>query len=139
MGYFTVSTRSNRVVIISSVITRISFNSMQFLDGHISTYFNNDSRELLMLCIILMCQLYRVDLIIVVCLFYSLFDFCSFYCSIFVSFDSFAFIYSLFKEILNLDCIPGISILLYHCPRTPSSSMQVNKHHTSDCTDFVLV
>jgi hypothetical protein len=46
---------------------------------------------------------------------------------------------------LILVYIPGISIplynLLYHCPRSTvsSSSMQVNKHHTSECTDFVLV
>ncbi len=41
--------------------------------------------------------------------------------------------------ILILDCILGISILLYNCTRIPSPSMQVNKHHISDCTDFVLV
>ncbi len=41
--------------------------------------------------------------------------------------------------------IPGILIPLYKkypfnvCTCVPSSSMQVNKHHTSDCTDFVLV
>jgi hypothetical protein len=37
---------------------------MQCLDGHISTYFNQDTRELFMLCIMLMCQLYRVDLLL---------------------------------------------------------------------------
>jgi hypothetical protein len=37
------------------------------------------------------------------------------------------------NSILILDCIPVISIL-----RT-TSSMRVNKHHTADCTDFVLV
>jgi hypothetical protein len=45
--------------------------------------------------------------------------------------------------ILILDCVPGISILLINnctcCSRIPSPSMHVNKHHTSDCTDFVLV
>jgi hypothetical protein len=30
------------------------------LDGHISTYFNKDTHDLFMLCIVLMCQLYRV-------------------------------------------------------------------------------
>ncbi len=38
MGYLTANTRSSRVVIISSVITRIFFNSVQSRDGHISTY-----------------------------------------------------------------------------------------------------
>jgi hypothetical protein len=49
-----------------------------------------------------------------------------------------------FNLILILDCIPGISILVINnctrcsCSSTPSS-MQVNKHHTAYCTDFVLV
>jgi hypothetical protein len=30
------------------------------LDGHISTYLNKDTRDLFMLCIVIMCQLYRV-------------------------------------------------------------------------------
>ncbi len=38
---------------------------------------------------------------------------------------------------LRLDCIPGISIPLYK--KLPSPSMQVNRHHTSDCTVYVLV
>jgi hypothetical protein len=124
MGYLTVNTRSNRVVIISSITARIFFNSVQCLDGHISTYFNKDTCDLFMLCIVLMCQLHRVVFIIVVSLFCLLFDF-----PIHLLFD-FCFIrffcFSLFivccsKEkysILTLDCIPGISILLYHCTRS---------------------
>jgi hypothetical protein len=39
MGYLTIITRSNRVVIVSSVITRIFFiYSGQCLNGHISTF-----------------------------------------------------------------------------------------------------
>jgi hypothetical protein len=79
--------------------------------------------------------------------FVQLFDFHLFFVRLLFSFDSFAFHCSSFKEkdsILILDCIPGILILLYknllyHCTRIPSPSMQVKKHHTSDCTDFVLV
>ncbi len=77
MGYLTINTRSDRVVIISPVITRIFFNSVQWLDGHISTYFNKDTCDLFMLCIVLMCQLYRVDLLLLFDLFCPLFDFYS--------------------------------------------------------------
>jgi hypothetical protein len=47
-------------------------------------------------------------------------------------------------SILILDCIPGILILLINnCTRcscsSTSSSMQVNKHHTANCTDFVWI
>ncbi len=37
------------------------------------------------------------------------------------------------SSILILDCVPGISIL------HTTSSIRVNKHHTADSTDFVLV
>jgi hypothetical protein len=74
MGYLTINTQSNRVVIISSVITRIFFNPVQCLGGHISTCSNKDTRDLFMLCIVLMCQLV-VSYFIVVHLFCSLFDF----------------------------------------------------------------
>ncbi len=97
MGYLTINSRSNRVVIISSITTRIFFNSVQCLDGHISTYFNKDTCDLFMLRIVLMSQLHRVVLIIVVSLFCLLFDFpIHLFCSTFVSFDSFAFHCSLF-------------------------------------------
>jgi hypothetical protein len=77
--------------------------------------------------------------IIVIHLFRSLFDFSFTLCSTFVLIWFFCFplfIVHCSKEkssILILDCIPGILIL-----RT-TSSMQANKHHTADCTDFVLV
>ncbi len=45
------------------------------LDGHISTYFNKDTRDLFMLCIMLVCQLNRVVFIIVVRFILLLFDF----------------------------------------------------------------
>ncbi len=45
MQYLTINTRSNRVVINSSVITRIFFISVQCLDSHISTCFNKDTRD----------------------------------------------------------------------------------------------
>ncbi len=67
------------------------------LDSHISTYFNKDTSDLFMLCIVLMCQLYCVLFIIVVRFILllldfhsSLFDFCFylilllFHCSLFV-------------------------------------------------------
>ncbi len=69
------------------------------LDGHISTCFHKDTRDLFMLCIMLMCQLHRVvfyySCLIILLLFdfhssfvHALFDFCvpfnSFACSQFV-------------------------------------------------------
>jgi hypothetical protein len=117
MGYLTINTRSNRVEIISSVITRIFLSSVQCLDGHISTYFNKDTCDLFMLCMVLMCQLYRAVFIIVVRLFCSLFNFYSSFVQLLFSFvfDSFTFHRSMFvvqKKIFNSDpdCIPGISI-----------------------------
>ncbi len=71
---------------------------MQCLDGHISTYFNKDTHDLFMLCIVLMCQLYHIVFIIVVRFLCLLFEFSFIFCSTFVSFDSFAFYCSLFKK-----------------------------------------
>jgi hypothetical protein len=56
-GYLTINTRSNRVVFMCSLITRIFFNSVHCLGGHISTCFNKDTCDLFMLCIMLVCQL----------------------------------------------------------------------------------
>jgi hypothetical protein len=65
---------------------------------------------------------------------HSLFDFCliSFFCSLFI----------VRKEIFNSD--PGLysryfDLAVPVVQELSSLSMQVNKHHTSDCTDFVLV
>ncbi len=104
---------------------------MQCRDGQISTFFNKDTRNLFMLCIIFMCQLCCL-LFIIVAQFYFCCSFILFVVqfSFILLFDCCShlilllFIYSLFivqKEkdsILILDCIPGISILLYHCTRT---------------------
>ncbi len=52
---------------------------MQCLDGHIPTYFNKDARDLVMLSIVLMGQLYRVDflsLFVVRLFLHLLFDLC---------------------------------------------------------------
>ncbi len=45
---YTFKTQANRVVIVSSIITKI-FNPMQVLDGHISTFLN-DTRVLFSAC-----------------------------------------------------------------------------------------
>jgi hypothetical protein len=113
-----------------------------------------------MLCIVLMCQLivYHFNLLfysmIVVRLLCSLFNFLFIVCSILFSIWFFAFHNSLFrcskerKKRYNYD--PGLysryfDPVVHEVPVVPavqeisSSSMQVNKHHTSDCTDFVLV
>jgi hypothetical protein len=121
MGYLTINTRSNRVVIIINKDTR---------DYYIVYYVHvpvNHVRYLLLLLIIYRSLIYFV------------------HCSIFISFFvRLFFLIHCSKEtdsILILDCISGISIPLdvKCCTRIPSPSMQVNKHHTSDCTDFVLV
>jgi hypothetical protein len=120
------------------------------LEGPISTYFNKDTCDLFMLClcIMLMCQLYRVlfysccSIILLLFDFHSmLFIFCTTFVRLFFPFDSLLFNCSLLMRkkysMLILDCIPGISIPLYVKYPSSSPSMQVNKHHTSDCTIFV--
>ncbi len=126
MGYLTFNTRSNRFVIISSVITTI-FNSVQYRNSHISTCFNKDTRDLFMLCILCLCRLYiryRYSLIIYLC---SLFVvvvhlFCSLFDSLFVLLFDFIF--------HRFFCFYSLFIV---------SKIRVNKHHTADSTDFVLV
>jgi hypothetical protein len=119
--------------------------------------FNKDTRDLFMLCIVFMCQLYRVLFIIVARVYYC----CSFILFIvrlsFVLMSDFCyfsilllFIYSLFivqKKKIQFWSWIVFQVFWSRCTRTcctlvqelPSSSMQVNKYHTSDCTDFVLV
>ncbi len=110
--YLTNNTRSNRVVIISSVITRIVFNSVQFW----MVTFKPFSKKTLMIylcCTQCSCASYIVQYFITVVRFLFVL------CSTFVSFNSCSILllqYSLFKEkdsILILDCIPGILIQLY--------------------------
>jgi hypothetical protein len=83
----------------SSVITRIFFNSVQCLDGYISACFNKDTRNLFMLCIMLVCQLYRVVFYyccsIYLIIVQLLFEFCSSFVRLLFSFDYFAFSLSL--------------------------------------------
>jgi hypothetical protein len=133
MGYLTINTRSNRVVIISSVITRIFFNSVQSLDGYISTCFNKDTHDLFMLCIMLVCQLYCVDLLLFFNLFYcclTFIQFCSSFVRLLFSFDSFASHCSLFKEKIQFWSWIVFQVFWSCCTivqEVPSSSMQVKK------------
>jgi hypothetical protein len=133
MGYLTSNTRSNRVVIISSVITRI-FKLCSIPGRSHFILFNKDTRDLFMLCIMCLWQLvifviyYCCSLFIVIIhLFCSLFDSHSFFVQLF------CFIVHCSKEkirSLTLGCIPGILIPFNHCTcctRIPSPSKQFNK------------
>jgi hypothetical protein len=127
MRYLTIITRSKRVAIISSIIIRIFFNSVQCLDGHISTCFNKDTCDLFMLCIMLICQLYRVDLLLLFNFFVVvrlLFEFCSSFVQLLFSFDSFTFLCSLFVEKrFNSD------LGLYSRYFDPAVPLYKNHHH----------
>ncbi len=124
---------------------------MQCQDGHISTCLIKTLVNYLCCAYCALCQL-----LFVICLSLSLFIIFARYstlsliyfvhCSTFhprcgsIRFFSILLFSSFFVHcsrekslILILDCVPGISIL-----RT-TSSMRVNKNHTADCTDFVLV
>ena len=125
---------------------------MQCQDGHISTCLIKTLVNYLCcayfaLCQLFICYRYSLPVFIYLCslfiidiiLFCSLFDFSSTLLFDFVLLRSFCFS-SFFvycskekSSILILDCVPGILLL-----RT-TSFMQVDKHHTADCTDFVLV
>ncbi len=122
MGYFTINIRSNRVVIISSVITRIF---LTLCNAWTATFQPVSIKTLMIyLCVhsahvpVISCSIYFCCLIyfIVVRL---LFEFCSSLVRLFFSFNSFVFHCSLFivqrkkNSILILDCIPSISIPLY--------------------------
>jgi hypothetical protein len=113
MGYLTINTQSNRVVIISSVITRIFWPCAIPGRSHFHL-FNKDTRELFMLCIscfvpvIYFLFVHRYSLFIYLCS-YSLLSFiyfvhCSTFhslcCSILFFFNSSAFIIhcALFKR-----------------------------------------
>jgi hypothetical protein len=78
MGYLTINTRSNRVVIISSVIRRI-FELRAIPGWSHFNLFNKDISDLFILCILCLCQLSFCNLlcsllIVVVHLFRSLLD-----------------------------------------------------------------
>jgi hypothetical protein len=109
------------------------FNSVLCLDSHISTYFNKDTRDLFMLCIVLMCQLNRVLFCSIYywCLFILLlFDFCSSFVHLlfnfcFIKFSLLLIVHEKYS-ILILDCIPGILIpflIVCEVPVSTSSSM----------------
>ncbi len=120
MGCLTINTQANRVVIISTVITRIFFNSVQCLDSHISTCFNKDTL-IYLFCAQCSCASYIVQYFITVVrlILFLVRLFRSSFGRLLFSFNYFAF--SLFivpcpkkKDlILILDCIPGILIPLY--------------------------
>jgi hypothetical protein len=103
MGYLTIYTRSNRVVIISSVITRIVFYSVQCLDGRISTY-SIKTLVIYLCCALYSCASYSVHYFIIVARYYYCCSFIlfvvrlfrSFFVQLLLSFDSLLFIYSLF-------------------------------------------
>jgi hypothetical protein len=106
----TFNTWANRVAVICSVITKI-FNPMQMLDSHISTFFN---WHLWLFVLVHRCP----SPVTAIRLLFNLL----FYCAV----PSFIFWF--------WNCIPGISILL-----NINHHQAVNKHHTADCTVFVLV
>ncbi len=116
---------------------------MQQRDGHISTCFNKDTRELLtVFCAYCVCAtyirylvIYLFVLVICYCRSFILFIVRLLFVLLFNSFfiNSFAFIIccSLFqRDKLNSDpeLCSGISILLF---QYTTSSIQVNEHHTS--------
>jgi hypothetical protein len=130
--YLTINTRSNRVAIISSVITRIFFFNSAIPDGHISTYFNKDTRDLYVV--------HSAHVPVISCsILLLLFDFHSI-----LLFDSFAFYCSLFifqRKRFSSD--PGL-YSKYFDPVVREEPVhhrlcKSNKHHTLDCTVFVLV
>jgi hypothetical protein len=143
MGYLTINARSNRVVVISSVITRIFFNSVQCLDSHFSAYFNKDTHDLFMLCIMLVCQLYRVDLLLFFDLFCSLFDFYSSFVHLLFDFCFHSIILLFIVQRKRFNSDPGLysryfDSIVREVP-VHHHLCKSNKHHTLDCTDFVLV
>ncbi len=98
------------------------------------------------MCILCLCQFIVLVIYLLLLIIYCCHSFILFICSILICsmFDFISF-FVVPKKRFNSD--PGLysryfdpaDQQLYRCTRIPSSSMQVNKHHTSDCTDFVLV
>jgi hypothetical protein len=118
---------------------------VQCLDGHISTCCNKGTRDLFVLRIMLVYQLYRV-VFYYCCSIYFIdvqFSFKFFFTFVFIRFFCFFIVHcSLFKrKILNSD--PRL-YSRYFDPvvrEVPVHHLlcKSNKHHTSACTDFVLV
>jgi hypothetical protein len=116
----TFNTQANRVVIICSVITRI-FNPMKCWTVTFQP-LSIDTRDYLCL-------------LIIACSHLLLFDYYLILCSISFSacFNVHFIVNPVKYSVLILECIPGILI------PTTTFIKRVNKHHTSDCTVFVLV
>ncbi len=73
------------------------------LDGHISTYFNKDTRDLFMLCIVLMCQLIMYCFIINARSFCGCFIFTRILFNFLFSFNSFVRRSLVMRKIFNAD------------------------------------
>ncbi len=91
-----------------------------------------------MLCIVLMCQLYHVDLLLLFIYFVCCSTFPFIFCSTFVSLNSLAFPCSFFNSDPGLYSWYLDPVVREVPVQVLSSSMQVNEHNTLDCTDFVL-
>ncbi len=139
MGYLTLNTWSNRVVSISSVITRY-FNPVQYRDGHISTYFNKDTRELFILGIL--CFVPVIFVIVTrylfICACYLLLAFIYFVRCLTLSFVLlFNFIpHRFFAFIIRCSLFERKK---FNSDPELCSGISINEHHTADSTDFVLV
>ncbi len=75
----TINTWANRVVIVSSVITRIFSTLCNIGQSHFNM-FNKDIHDLFRLCIVLVCQSYRVLLLLLFDLLLLLFDYSFGFC-----------------------------------------------------------
>jgi hypothetical protein len=122
----TFNTQANGVATVCPVITKI-FNPMQVLDGHISTFLE-DTQDLFVL-------VNNFLLPVIYCSIYCSLIQCSYSMQFFVRFNFNICVLMLptIYSVLFLDCVPGILI------PTTTIIKRVNKHHTSDCTVFVIV
>jgi hypothetical protein len=107
---------------------------VQCLGGHISTFFNKDTCDLFMLCIVFMCQLHRVVFYyccsLLLLLFVILFVarlFRSSFVRLLFSFDSLLFIVSLFKR-KRVNSDPGL-YSRYFDPIQPLYLLYKKYHH----------
>jgi hypothetical protein len=131
-----INTRANRVAIVCSVITRI-FLPYANVGRSPFNLFDKDTCDLFMLWTMLVVPVIVVYYCCYCSIYYlSLFDICSVFHSIILFYSILLFSWFTSKySIMILDCIPGILIPL----PVDITIWQVNKHHTADCTVFVLV
>ncbi len=136
MRYLTVNTRSNRVAIISSVITRIFFNSVQFWMVTFQPISIKTLVIYLFLCKVFMCQLNHVVFYYCCSIILLLFNFIQFFSIQFHCLKKW-----FMRKIFNSD--PGLYSRYFdpivHEVPVHHNLCKSNKHHTSDCTFFVLV